>query len=103
MKAIISRQKAIPRPLVHTPETAEVVVSEDLRGKGVEVNFRRALLEQCQVPRVARFSAFPDFPGKLGHSMVKRSLDSIEASMVLRKGQTCKIFMSEAQQKTIKR
>lgn len=52
-------------PLVHTP-AAEVVVSEDLRGKGVEVNFRRALLEQCQVPRVALCG--DGFSREVGHS-----------------------------------
>lgn len=84
MKAIISRQKAIPRPLVHTPETAEVVVSEDLRGKGVEVNFRRALLEQCQVPRVALFR-------RHRHPWCFASATHV------------RIFISEAQKKTIKR
>ena len=35
------------------------VLSEDLREKGVEVNFRRALLQQCQAQsRVIALSGF---------------------------------------------
>ena len=61
-------------PLEHTPGQKLLLVSQDLREKGVEVNFRRALLEQCQVPMVALVvcmgaAVATDFPAsEVGHS-----------------------------------